>query len=187
MQRKRVISALGAFVMCGSVAALAGFFIVAPLNSWKASGIDARSRVQADIHRIQATIASLNQQSATISQNEEEDFLWRAAQIGAVTAQIQTVLSASASSNGVSLRSITPLKTRRVASVEAAGFRLEFEATLDQVLGFLQHIEYSSPALLVEKASLRQLSRPDSNQTQPILNAQLELIAPIHLEEANAE
>ncbi|WP_268745986.1 type II secretion system protein GspM [Ruegeria halocynthiae] len=174
-------------VLCSGVVALGGFFIIAPLSSWKVTGLDARSQALDEIQRTQATIDRLKQQNSRISQNEEEDFLWRAEQIGAVTAQIQTALSASAASNGVSLRSITPLKTKRMASVEAAGFRLEFEATLDQVLGFLQQIEYSSPALLVEKASLRQLSRPGSDQTQPILNGQLELIAPFHVGEAVAE
>ncbi|MDA7966147.1 type II secretion system protein GspM [Ruegeria sp.] len=187
MQRKRVISAFGGLAFCGIVAGLIGFFIIAPLNAWKTRGLEARAQTLSEIQRTQATIDRLKQQSSRIAQNDEGDFLWRAEQIGAVTAQIQTALSASAVSSGISLRSITPLKTKRLASVDAAGFRLEFEATLDQVSGFLQQIEYSSPVLLVEKASLRQLSRPASNQTQPVLNAQLELIAPIHLEEAVAE
>ncbi|WP_170328196.1 type II secretion system protein GspM [Ruegeria arenilitoris] len=187
MRRKRLISVFGAVAVCAGVIALIWFVIVAPLNSWKASGLEARSQTLSEIQRMQTSIDRLKQQSSRISQNKDQDFLWRADQIGTVTAQIQTALSASAAESGVSLRSITPLKTKRVASVDAAGFRLEFEATLDQVLGFLQRIEYSSPALLVDKASLRQLRRAASDQTQPVLNAQLELIAPIHLGETVAE
>ncbi|MES0863750.1 type II secretion system protein GspM [Ruegeria sp. SCPT10] len=187
MLRRRYINATGAFAACAAIAVLVCFSIVAPLNAWKARGLEMRNQALSEIDRTQATIDRLKQQSEILAQNENQEFLWRAEQIGAVTAKIQTVVTASAANNGVSLRSITPLKAKRIATVDAASFRLEFEASLDQVTGFLKEIEYATPALLVEKAQFRQFRKPADDRSQPVLNAQLELIAPIYLEEVVAE
>ena len=111
------------------------------------------------------------------------NILWRAAQTGEATARIQSQLSKIASERGVSLRSISPTRARDLNLAQAAGFRLEMEASLDQLVQFLQAIEYHSPALLVEKASLRRLNKLNSNQPQPLIFAQIEISAPVVLDE----
>jgi len=184
----------GSRILNGAIALglLAGFGVlvwlaaVAPLQAWRTSALAARPKAIEDIRQLQSRISSLEEEHDQLSGNEELNILWRAAQTGEATARIQSQLSKLSSEHGVSLRSISPTRARDLNLAQAAGFRLELESSLDQLVSFLRAVEYHSPALLVEKASLRRLNKRNTDQPQPLVFAQIEVSAPVVIE-AEAE
>ncbi len=182
MGNTRIINIAVALGLVATLGALVWFAVVAPLQEWRTVALIKRPQAIESIRQLQTRINSLEDERNQLSGNEELNILWRAAQTGEATARIQSQLSKLASERGVSLRSISPTRARDLTLAQAAGFRLEMESSLDQLVSFLQAIEYHSPALLVEKASLRRLNKPNSNQPQPLVFAQIDVSAPVVLE-----
>ena len=167
-------AAIAVAILLG-LGALAWAAVGAPLADWRARALAERPRVIAQIGELQARIADLRADRDRLAGGGELDVLWRAAQTGEATARLQSELSRLASDRGVSLRSISPMRTRDLTLAQAAGFRLEMEAALDQLASFLRDVEYHSPALVVDRASLGRLDKAGPAQPQPLLFAQVEI------------
>lgn len=181
------VGALASLAVLAVIAALAWFAAVEPLREWKMAAMRDRDAAVSEIERLGESIARLSAQRANIDDGGMAHIVWSAAQMGEATAQIQSALSAIASQRGVSLRSVTPTGQRSLSLSEAAGFRLELEASLDQFGGFLTALEYRMPVLVIERATLRRLNRPVSTNPvaglslQPLLFAQIDVLAPVSL------
>lgn len=181
MARSGFLNAATALAICAGLGALVWLAVAAPLQQWRSSALAERPQTIADIRNLQDRIAELEKERAQLSGDTELNVLWRAAQTGQATARIQGQLSKLASERGLNLRSISPTPSRDLTLAQAAGFRLEMEASLDQLVSFLRAVEYHAPALLVEKASLRRLNKPNAAQPQPLVFAQIEVSAPVVL------
>ncbi|MEQ6204724.1 type II secretion system protein GspM [Sulfitobacter sp. HNIBRBA2951] len=178
----RILNSVVALALLAAISALIWFAVLAPLQDWRSAALSKRPQAVAEIRQLQTRISGLEDERDQLSGNEELNILWRAAQTGVATARIQSQLSKLASERGISLRSISPTRARDLTLAQAAGFRLEMESSLDQLVSFLQAVEYHSPALLVEKASLRRLNKPNTDQPQPLVFAQIDISAPVVLD-----
>lgn len=174
------------FVFMGTIAAFCAvvwFSVLAPLQEWRSSTLETRSKIIGEINQLERRIDTLGLEQAQLSSGHALDVLWRASQTGQVTARIQSDLSQLATARGINLRSISPVRSRDMNLAQATGFQIEMEAAMDQLSAFLRDIEYHSPALLIERASLRRLNKRNTNQPQPLVFAQIEVVAPVVLEE----
>ena len=169
--------------MLAAGGALIWFAAVVPLQEWRQSALNSRERALEGFQQLQDRIAALKAERAILSESGELGVLWRASQTGEATALVQSHLSQLATGSGVSLRSISPTRARDMTLAQASAFRLEMEAPLDKVASFLRDVENNEPALLVEKASLRRSNRPNSEQAQPLVFVQLEVLAPAQIDQ----
>lgn len=170
----------------GIAALLAGGvwqLVLAPAVRWKKEALAARDQAAEKLAQFEQRVQKMDTLRQQLSQQGELASLWQADQPGAATALVQSELSKLASQRGIGLRSITPMREREIPMARAAGFRLEIETSLDQLAGFLQAVEYHSPALMVDRASLRRLNMVNAGQVQPVVFAQIEISAPISIPE----
>lgn len=157
------------------------FTLGAPLTRWKAEQINARVTAENALYAMHARRDNLATEITNVEQHDLTGLFWSAAQQGEATALIQSDISATASRHGILLRSVTPFKPREETLPGATGFRLEFEAHLDQLAGFLKEIEYDAPALVVSNTILRRLNRPGAPTEQPAVFVQIDVLAPVRL------
>lgn len=181
----RFWSKLAALALLGLIASMAWITGIQPAFDAVRKTSEELHQKQVQKSRLTASIASLEHEIKDLTGGELEGVVWKAEQSGELTAQIQARLGDMASSNGVNLRSITPTGTREMPSTHATVLRVEGEATLDQLTAFLQELEFHTPVLMVERATLRRLNRPGQNLAQPLVFVQLEVLAPSRIAEAN--
>lgn len=185
------IGALVALALFCAMAALVWFAAVLPLRDWQMRSFQNRDAAVAGINRLGDSIANLQAERAGLATGGTLDIVWSARQMGEATARIQSELSSMASGNGVSLQSVTPTGQRDLSLAQAVTFRIEVEAGLDQITEFLTTLEYHSPVLVVEQATMRRLNRPVSlvqgapHRSQPLLFAQIGILAPVNLVEGD--
>lgn len=172
----------------GLVGALALFalFIIVPLATWRAETKQAVAIAYRDIGQLNSSLATLTVERDQLQATSMDGFLWSARQTGAATAQVQAAVGELALQRGLSIRAITPTGERSLPLAPGVGFRAEMEATLDQLAPFLVSLEYHTPALAVERAELRRITRLGTTETeQPTLFVQLDLVAPLLISEAD--
>jgi len=145
--------------------------LIIPIVEWKSTTIAQRDQLVLDHANLTERSQKLRQDVASYAGDD----------LGQVTAQVQTTLNALSQNSGIALRSIGPVTPRDQSLGTVVGFRLEFEAGLDQLTAFLREIEYHTPALVVANGTLRRIVRPGDTAAQPRLFAQLVLTAPIQL------
>lgn len=155
--------------------------LIAPINGWKTEQLAAQQRAKWDLATLNERNASLRADLVNLDQHDLSGLFWSAAQAGEATALIQSDISTTASGHGILLRSVTPFTPRDSSIPGAFGFRLEFEAHLDQLSDFLKDVEYAAPALVVHSAILRRLNRPGATGEQPAVFAQIDILAPVRL------
>lgn len=164
-------------------AALVYVVAVQPFTQW-------RERVEAEYvnaletqQRLSESIARMSTEIDGIANDPDLPLAWLAPQMGQANAQVQAQLGQLAREAGISLRSTTPIGERDLPYAESIAFRLEGEGDLDQWQDLLRAIEFNNPPILIERGTMRRLVRPGPESEQPTLYAQLELFAPVMLEE----
>lgn len=182
MARARLLDGFMALAFLGVVALLIWLAVAQPLQTWRKAQLDARADAIAETQKLQSSIATLRAERNRYDVDGQLDILWQAERSGAATAMIQSEISRMAREQGVSLRAISPARQRDLSLADAVGIRIELEAALDQLSDFLRVVEYHSPALLIERATLRRLSKPGSALAQPLVFAQIDLAAPFVLQ-----
>ncbi|MFZ5963018.1 type II secretion system protein GspM [Thalassococcus sp. BH17M4-6] len=178
MARSRLLDALLSLALLGLFATLIWLAAVQPLQGWRQAQLDARADAIAETQKLKSSIATLRAERDRYDIDGQLDVLWEAERTGTATAMIQSEISRMARDQGVSLRAITPARQRDLSLADAVGIRIELEAALDQLSDFLKVVEYHSPALLIERATLRRLAKPGSALAQPLVFAQIDLAAP---------
>jgi Type II secretion system (T2SS), protein M subtype b len=170
----------------GAMAALSWLGLIAPLGSWCASIMERRDAARTERAKLLESIARLETEAMQLSADSTSGVVWTAPRMGEANAMVQSRISELAQRNGIPLRSITPTEASDLPLAESVAFRAESDATLDQVANFLISLEYHSPALAVERATLRHIAKPGPQTEQPLLFVQLDIIAPVvTLEEAS--
>ncbi|SMX26034.1 General secretion pathway protein M [Pelagimonas phthalicica] len=186
-----ILSRLSSLLL--ALALLVGFFALIWLSvgqglyNWRDTALSKREEMRSELQKLEGSLAALKRDHSQFGETGELTLIWAAKEAGAVTALIQSEISKLAKDHGVSLRAVTPAKESGLSLQEATGFRIEFEASLDQLTGFLQDIEYSSPALVVDRAVLRRLNKPGHKHPQPLVFAQIDLAAPIRLDNRESD
>ncbi|WP_108813231.1 GspMb/PilO family protein [Loktanella sp. Alg231-35] len=155
--------------------------VVAPLSAWRSASLEGLSSVENEIAQLEARVATLTIGQQSFVSDDLSGLTWEAAQMAEATAIVQSAVNDTARENGIVLRSIAPASGSETEIESAIGFRLEFEAHLDQLVPFLKAVEFGQPALVVTRANLRRLSRPNQSNPQPELFVQIELAAPVTL------
>ena len=163
--------------------ALIFLFILLPVHTWAVNNDVALQRAQDEASRLNTSIDRLTLEHASLASEDAFEDVWRAKTIGEATAKVQAGLGDLTRQQGVSLRSISPLQSPDMPLMAAVAFRIEAEATLDQVVGLSRLIEFNAPILMVERAILRRLARSNPNSTQPSVFIQLDIVAPVTLDE----
>lgn len=185
----RVTTTLRPLVSLGFLVGIFGLMwlaILLPAITWKQARLDTHAIAINETQHLAASIGQLESELSQLSQQDNFDLVWTAEKFGEVTARVQAEISSSAIRAGVVLRSVTPNNAPSFPFVETVGFRIEGEAALDQLVRLLRTIETSRPALVIEKANLRRLSRVGSTQELPLLYFQMELAAPIRTSNGEA-
>ena len=178
-----IISRLIALMLLVALFVLVWLAIISPARQWKMHALDQLSASQSEYTRLTASLQRLKAEQAQLSGNATLDTVWKAKRMGQATALVQSEISNIAAKHGVTLRSVTPMSAKDLPFTSGISFRVEGEATLDKLAAFLIELEGSTPALLVERAVLRRLNRPGRTAPQPDVFIQLNLIAPVALEE----
>lgn len=155
--------------------------IVRPAQTWKHSNAAAFAHAHEQAARLSDRLQSLRLEAAAMSAITEFDGVWMAENGGEATARVQAALSDLARQNGISLRAITPLRTEAIPLKSAVFFRIEAEAPLDHLVGFLRAAEYNTPVLVFEKGSIRRLSKPGLLTEQPVVFFQFDIMAAFEL------
>lgn len=153
------------------------FLIIAPLSIWREDTISSLLSVQTEKEELSQSIMRLQAERDSYAREDLTGVMWQASQMGQATARVQSALNDIARRNGIAMRSIAPINGQ---SNEVA-FRLEFEASLDQLVPFLKQVEYDQPVLLISRASLRRLVRPNNISSQPDILVQIDIAAPVTL------
>lgn len=161
------------------LAALIWTGALSPLSTWRSNSLAEHKNAIFELDKLRETTQKLQSDLDFYSQSEDQNYLWQAEQSGEATAKIQSGLNELAVKSGITLRSISPAAEKQLPFATGVAFRLESEATLDQILMFVLSIEFSEPALLTERATLRRLNRPGRTSEQPLLFFQLDIIAPV--------
>jgi hypothetical protein len=166
--------------------ALAGFtlaivLVVVPAMQWRVDIEAAYENERQEQVRLIGQIRDLEIRRARLSQDEGQIPLWEAARIGEANARIQQALGRIGDESGLSFQSVIPSNPGDVPLVTSVGFRVEIEGTFDRIVSLLGRLESHNPPLLIERATLRRLSRPGERSSQPLLMVQLDLHAPVDL------
>ncbi|WP_284165974.1 type II secretion system protein GspM [Frigidibacter sp. SD6-1] len=156
--------------------------VLLPLSDWRAETATRLSQVRAELEHLNKSIAELQAEMTRLSAGIAESYRWSAPQLGEASAMVQSRISDVARQVGVSLRQISPLPDRDIGSSGLLGFRIELEATVDNFVKFLIQVEQNSPALTVRRATVRRLTRAEVVSSQPFLFVQIDLLAPVALE-----
>lgn len=163
--------------------ALTLYLVFRPVLIWRDTAFSQLESAIQEREHLQQTLARLSQERAALREVDLSSQLWIASQPGAATARVQSRLSELAAQNGLSLRSVTPVGERELPATRAIGIRLEMEATLDRLVSLLLAAEYHQPSLIIETATLRRLTRSEASSRQPTLFLQLQIVAPIRIED----
>jgi hypothetical protein len=155
--------------------------IVSPVSEWRNGHFDAVERARADLVSLQDRKQRIQRELDNFQHQDLSGLFWTAAQTGEATALIQSKMSGMASRQGILLRSVTPFTPRQSDIPGAFGFKLEFEAHLDQLVLFLKDLEYGQPSIVVQTALFRRLNRPGEPNEQPSLFVQMSVLAPVKL------
>lgn len=170
------------FIVAG-LGVLVWFAILRPAYDWKNDTLAQLAASQSENAILISSISKLNAERAQLSGDTSLAIIWSAKRMGEATALVQSEISNLAAEHGIMLRSVTPVPSKNIPFTNAIGFRIEGEATLDKLVPFLVAIEAYTPALIIENATLRRLSRPGRTAAQPDVFVQLNLIAPVELGE----
>lgn len=165
------------------VGLLAGvwFFIINPVIQTKSALTADLQSTQAEKNHLTAAIANLAFRLENGDAADLQGEIWQAKQAGEMTARIQAELGAIAHANGITLRSVTPARAPRMPLVDTTALRIEAEADLAQFRALIITIEQHSPALFIERATIRRLNRPGRISEQPLVFFQLDIAAPIRI------
>ncbi|MDO6591944.1 hypothetical protein DS901_02480 [Loktanella sp. D2R18] len=164
-----------------TVLTLLFFGALSPLAGWRSAKLAEHAQTQARRAQLEDSIARLEAERVAFVSDDLAGLTWEGAQEAEATAKVQSAVNDMARNNGILMRSIAPTRDNNTEITNAIGFRLEFEASLDQLVPFLKTAEFSQPALVVTRASLRRLARPNRTGTQPDIFAQIDIVAPFSL------
>ncbi len=154
---------------------------LAPLATWKADRLSTLQQERSALAGLEQRVTAMARESAALSSREDLGIAWQADRRGAATARVQSELNRLATTHGVTLRAIAPVRVRALPGLDSAGFRIEGEAPLDRLVPFLVTLDHHGPALMIEKATLRRLTRPGAPTAQPVLFVQMDLLVPMRL------
>lgn len=171
-------------VMLWSFALIAAGFGIVALSEWRADTLATAQTRSFEVARLEASIRELNLELHQLRSADISNLVWRGARPGELTALVQARVGEIAASHGLQLRSITPIQGTPLPLTESLAFRVEIEAPLDRYAAFLRQVEFHSPAILVQRAIIRRVTRFGELVEQPIVNSQLEILVPAHFEEA---
>lgn len=181
--RHSIISKGLSLLIIAGLGALIWFVILRPAQDWKNDAIAQLSASQSENTKLVASLSRLNAKRAQLPGDTSLAIIWSAKRMGEATALVQSEISKLAAKHSIFLRSVTPVSSRDIPFTSAIGFRIEGEATLDELATFLIALEAYTPALIIENAILRRLTRPGRTAAQPDIFVQLNLIAPVVLDE----
>lgn len=182
MISQRALRKLSAILTVGLAALFAYFAVYQPLSSWRATAMANLASAQTEKAQLIASIERLRAEKQSFVSDDLAGLTWEAAQIAEATAKVQSAVNDMGRSTGILMRSIAPVNATGSGIPNAISFRLEFEARLDQLVPFLRDIEFGRPALVITRANLRRLARPNERGAQPDLFVQINVAAPITLD-----
>lgn len=159
------------------------FAILRPAYDWKNDAVTNLSVNQSENTKLIDSLSRLNTERTQLSGGASLEIIWGAKRMGEATALVQSEISTLATKHGILLRSITPVSSKDIPFTSAIGFRVECEATLDKLTTFSVALEAYTPALVIENAILRRLTRPGRTAAQPDIFIQLNLIVPVEIDE----
>jgi len=175
------LSKLGAIIILLLILGMFWVALVDPLINFRRDLSSSITAAQAEKSRLTRSIANLNRQLANTTASNVSEQIWRARQSGEAIARIQAQLGRLSQLHGVTLRSITPTNATGMPYTETTALRVEGEANLAQLEATLLEIEKHTPALLVDRATIRRLSRTERRSEQPYVFFQLDITAPIQI------
>jgi len=164
-------------------AALVYLAIIAPLVDWRQAMLAQRDAMRGEMVRLQSSIARLEAEKQSYVSNDLTGLTWAASQMAEATARVQSTINDLARDTGIAMRSIAPRNNSDTDIPNTIGFRLEFEASLDQLVPFLKTMEYGQPTLVVTRVNMRRLVRPNPTGPQPDLFVQIDVAAPVTIAE----
>ncbi len=163
------------FGLIVSICTLGGLITLA---DWRASTLASRASVAGERTRLAASVARLEAEKQMFVLDDLTGLIWEGLQSAEVTAKVQSALNDTARQNGIVMRSIAPANQRGQAA-DVLGFRLEFEASLPQLVAFLKEIEFGRPPIIITRANMRRLVRANQEEAQPVLFVQIDVNAPV--------
>lgn len=178
-------SRFGALLALIGVIVCTWILLVAPLADWRQQQLSTAKQSKLELERLESSFQRLSLQHDALANYETADLAWNAKATGEASARIQTHMAEAAGRAGIQFRSITPLPNARSNGEDQVVFRLEFESDLAQLTSFLTDIEYATPALPVTRATLRRLVRPNDQSLQPVVFTQLDIAAPVLIEDGS--
>lgn len=181
MIAQRLLTRLVVFAVALVVASLGYLLVIEPLSNWRNTTISTRNAIKDEMTRLNDSIARLQAEKQSFITDDLSALTWEGAQAAEATARIQSALNDMARETGILMRSIAPTNETSSDFPSAATFRLEFEASLDQLVPFLKAVEYGQPVLVVTRANFRRLVRTGQTGPQPDLFMQIDIAAPVRL------
>ena len=159
------------------------FGLISPWVNWS-ERVETDYKTNLDrVSQLHESITYLNQQLSTSNSEAAFGDVLKASDMGLARAQIQASLGDLAVARNIRFRSISPINAPQIDQFESLAFRIESETDLASLRDFLASLEQAKPMILVETGSLRRLSRNSSDVLQPMVNVQLDVFAPIILED----
>lgn len=127
--------------------------------------------------RLRESLSRLEARAGALGATDAEGLAWTGADRNAVAAQVQSAIARIAAETGVTLRTVTAAGDVEIPFAEAVGLRLEGEGAIEGWTSFLTRVEFGSPPLVIDRASLRRVSRPNAG-AEVFVHGQIELVAP---------
>ncbi len=183
----RFLSRSVALATLAALVALLFFGVLSPLANWRSAKLSEHVRAESERIRLEESITRLEAERRAFVSEDLAGLIWEGTQEAEATAKVQSAVNDMARNNGILMRSIAPTRANNSDFTHAITFRLEFEASLDKLVPFLKTVEFSQPALVVTRANLRRLARPNPSGTQPDIFAQIDIAAPFSLTSERVE
>lgn len=158
------------------------FAVVGAAAHWRNKSLIQLATLQGEHKRLVAAKHSLQTTLASLDFGGSDQVLWQANSTSQAEATIQSFLTSVGSNAGIQFRSISSLPGR---SDNSAAFRMELEAPLDQLISFLRLLEYNIPAIPIDRAAIRRLTRPGAQWDFPVLIVQIDVFAQLNLQDGS--
>ena len=184
---KSLLSRIVALATLVAAAVILFVGLISPLANWRSAKILEHQKILLEHAGLEDSIARLQAERMAFVSDDLAGLTWEGAQAAEATAKVQSAVNDMARDNGILMRSITPTRDNSSDIPNAINFRIEFEASLDQLVPFLKTVEFGQPALVVTRSNLRRLARPNQANTQPDIFAQIEIAAPFSLTDEAVE
>ncbi|KZM47464.1 type II secretion system protein GspM [Labrenzia sp. OB1] len=177
---------IAALALLAVIVWVAYAFVLSPLVTAQATLTNDIDIARKQLGRLEAVIARTRGTGGTEGAAPAPNASWHGTSPSVIAANVQSLVQSLASSNGVTIVSISQTQSRFAEGIETAGLVIEGYGEIAAFVGLLTALERNQPMLFVDNLMLRRYQAPSGGGAASRLPmaARFEVHAPHQLESA---